>query len=82
MFGHKINVPKIIFGYLTAIVFLQLTLCNIKEFSKIGNKVFIPPGVKNLFPKIEPLAKHTRFAIATQLFFHKSYQLPRSTFGC
>ena len=48
MFGHKINVPKIIFGYLTAIVFLQLTLCNIKEFSKIGHKVFIPPGVKNM----------------------------------
>jgi len=29
-----------------------------KVFSKIGNKVFIPAGVKNLFPKIEPLAKH------------------------
>jgi hypothetical protein len=27
-------------------------------FSKIENKVFIPTGVKNLFPKIEPLAKH------------------------
>ena len=38
-------------------MFLQLT--HVKhEFSKIGNKVFIPPGVKNLFPKIEPLAKH------------------------
>ena len=58
MFGHKINVPKDIFGYLRAIVFLQLTLCITKEFSKIGNKVFIPSGVKNLFPKIEPLAKH------------------------
>jgi hypothetical protein len=79
MFGHKINVPKIIFGYLTAIVFLQLTLCNIKEFSKIGNKVFIPPGVKNLFPKIEPLAKHIALRRRNQKFVVKSFHRKTST---
>ena len=39
-------------------MFLQLTHVAQHEFSKIGNKVFIPSGVANLFPKIEPLAKH------------------------
>ena len=39
-------------------MFFQLTHVEQHEFSKIGNKVFIPSGVANLFPKIESLAKH------------------------
>ena len=64
MFGHKVNVR---FGDQTErhCVFSANSLYP-KELTKIGNKVSIPLGVKKLFPKIEPLAKHIALAVETK----------------